>query len=277
MSSILKALKKLEKEFPQQDEAVSWPQKIDTKKAISKRAKGTWLFNKFMSVFFVTVILAAGVWLILSQKPLWMKGIFPGIALLNQNGQAGKTASIPVRKKVKKGPVPVSRTETVQEKQPSHSVSKISRQDLPQKDTGAVKYGEKSDRIKKVDQKMPAHVRKASENSLKPVSRSLSETEISRPGLHKRETSALKEVEKPGPDKMSEDTKSIPARVTDDSRLELQAIAWSIDAKKRIAVINGRVVREGATIEGVSIARIGKDEVVVLEGKELWKLVFTIK
>ncbi|MCK4789343.1 MAG: hypothetical protein KAV87_36710, partial [Desulfobacteraceae bacterium] len=67
MSSILKALKKLEKEFPQQDEAVSWPQKIYTKKAISKHAKGTWRFNKFISVFFVTVILAVGVWLILSQ------------------------------------------------------------------------------------------------------------------------------------------------------------------------------------------------------------------
>jgi hypothetical protein len=277
VSSILKALKKLEKEFPQQDEAVSWPQKIYTKKAISKHAKGTWLFNKFMSVFFVTVILAAGVWLILSQKPLWMKEFFPGPSLLKQNGEEGKTASIPVRKKVKKGPVPVSRTETVPEKQPSHSVSKVSRQDFPQKDAGAAKNIEKSDRIKKVDQKMPAHVRKASEDTLKPVSRSLPETETSSPGLHKRETSALKEVEKPGPDKIVEDTKSIPARVMDDSRLELQAIAWSIDAKKRIAVINGRVVREGATINGVSIARIGKDEVVVLEGKELWKLVFTIK
>ncbi|MBW1700499.1 MAG: general secretion pathway protein GspB [Deltaproteobacteria bacterium] len=277
MSSILKALKKLEKEFPQQDEAVSWPQKIYTKKAISKHAKGTWRFNKFISVFFVTVILAAGVWLILSQKPLWMKEFFPGTSLLNQNGEEGKTASIPVRKKVKKGPVPVSRTETVPEKQPSGSVSEISRQDLPQRDTGAAKNSEKYDRVKKVEKRTAAPVRRPLENTLKPVSRSLSETEISRPGLHKRETFALKEVEKPGPDKIVEDTKSIPARVMDDSRLELQAIAWSIDAKKRIAVINGRVVREGATIDGVSIARIGKDEVVVLEGKELWKLVFTIK
>ncbi len=286
MSSILKALKKLEKESPYQDEAVTWPQKIDTKKAISKHTRGGWIFKKFISVFFVAVILAAGVWLYFSQKPFRMKKFFTGAGFFNQSDGEEKTVSVPVRKKVEKGPVPVSRRAIVEKKMPRPSISKTSRLDLPKKDTGAAKDSEKYDRVKKVDQEMPAYVRKASENTLKPGLReengidergTVPETKTSSPGLDKRKAPALKKAEKSGPGEMAEDKKFASAKIMDDSRLELQAIAWSVDAKKRIAVINGRVVREGATMEGFTITRIGKDEVVVMEGNVLRKLVFTIK
>jgi hypothetical protein len=286
VSSILKALKKLEKEFPQQDEVVSWPQKIDTKKAISKHAKGDWIFKKFISVFFVAVILAAGAWLFLSQKPFWVKKFFAGAAFFNQSDEGGKKVSVPVRKKVKKGPVPVSRREIVEKKVPRPSISKTSSLDLPKKDTGAAKKSEKYDRVKKVDQKISAYVRRASEDDLKPGSREETgigeratkpETKTSSPGLDQIKPPALKKAEKPGPDEMVEDKKLVSAKIMDGTRLELQAIAWSVDAQKRIAVINGRVVREGATVEGFTITQIGKDEVVVMEGNELRKLVFTTK
>jgi hypothetical protein len=61
------------------------------------------------------------------------------------------------------------------------------------------------------------------------------------------------------------------------SDLKLQAISWSQNPANRIAVINGNILREGAELEGYSISRIAKDEVVVRKGGEEWKLVFNLK
>jgi len=62
-----------------------------------------------------------------------------------------------------------------------------------------------------------------------------------------------------------------------DTRLKLQAIAWSSDPEKRIAVINDRVVREGRVIDGIMVDRIDGDQVVVQEDGEVWRIVFDMK
>ena len=59
-----------------------------------------------------------------------------------------------------------------------------------------------------------------------------------------------------------------------DGRLKVQAIAWSSDAGDRMAVINNRVVREGDTLESFTILAIEPDEVVAKEGPKLWKVAF---
>jgi len=61
------------------------------------------------------------------------------------------------------------------------------------------------------------------------------------------------------------------------SDLKLQAISWSPEPANRIVVINGNILREGAALEGYSINRIAKDEVLVRKGAEEWKLVFNLK
>jgi hypothetical protein len=63
----------------------------------------------------------------------------------------------------------------------------------------------------------------------------------------------------------------------DDTRLKLQAIAWSPDPEKRIGVINDRVVKEGGSIDGIVVNHIGQDQVVVQEGGQTWKIVFDLK
>ncbi len=65
---------------------------------------------------------------------------------------------------------------------------------------------------------------------------------------------------------------SVP-RLT-DGRLRIQAIAWAPVAPDRMAVINNRVVREGYTVDGFSIETIGENEVVVREGDMRWKVLF---
>ena len=59
--------------------------------------------------------------------------------------------------------------------------------------------------------------------------------------------------------------------------MKLQALAWSKDAARRMAVINGRIVREGESMEGYQIKQIREEDVVVSDGKQSWQLEFGLK
>jgi hypothetical protein len=67
-------------------------------------------------------------------------------------------------------------------------------------------------------------------------------------------------------------TKARPPKGQDESKFDVQAIAWSRDPGARIAVINGQVLREGGSIEGATVTRIGMDEIDIKEGSKSWKL-----
>ena len=62
-----------------------------------------------------------------------------------------------------------------------------------------------------------------------------------------------------------------------DSELKLQAIAWSDDTARRMAVINDHIVREGETVDGYSITSIRRDDVIVNDGTTSWRLEFSLK
>ena len=53
MSSILKALQKAEKESPRLEVSPELPTKIDTKRAVNQRARGTWLFRRVLATVVV--------------------------------------------------------------------------------------------------------------------------------------------------------------------------------------------------------------------------------
>ncbi len=70
MSSILNALKKLENQTSQQQQDQPWPQ-VDTKEAIRKRARGTWLFHRlavFILILGVLIGLGAGGWFLMGRR-----------------------------------------------------------------------------------------------------------------------------------------------------------------------------------------------------------------
>ena len=69
-------------------------------------------------------------------------------------------------------------------------------------------------------------------------------------------------------------TVDLPVLTTD---LKLQAVSWASAPGDRLAVINGSIMREGTTLEGYLIQRIDRDEVVVRKAGEEWKLVFKLK
>jgi len=69
---------------------------------------------------------------------------------------------------------------------------------------------------------------------------------------------------------------SIPPIVHDPS-ISLQAIAWAEDPQERIVVINGQILREGESVEGIVIEGIKEDRVIVRKGIESMTLLFRNK
>ncbi len=61
------------------------------------------------------------------------------------------------------------------------------------------------------------------------------------------------------------------------SKLKLMAIAWYAEAERRIAVINGSIVKEGESVEGYRITQIRKDDVVVSDGSGSWRVEFGLR
>jgi pSer/pThr/pTyr-binding forkhead associated (FHA) protein len=61
----------------------------------------------------------------------------------------------------------------------------------------------------------------------------------------------------------------------ESSSFKLEMIAWSENAKSRFAVVNGRIVRIGTSIDGVSVEEIGKAHVALRSEKQEWELRLT--
>jgi len=62
-----------------------------------------------------------------------------------------------------------------------------------------------------------------------------------------------------------------------DAGLTLQAISWSPEPARRLAVINGRLCREGEPVDGFVVVRINQDDVLLSDGRISGKLVFQIR
>jgi hypothetical protein len=218
LSSILKALKKIEREFPEKNEIRSWQQEINTQKIVHKRMKDHLRFTKHFFIFLVAIILAAGGGLILGRKP-WEKvpSLIAKTETLPPKPSNHTSAMKPLGKKL----VLANQMEIKPEKPLTHTEEETAWQDSINKDRVSNQSAEKITNAKRFA--------------------------------------------------------SIPVKQTGESRLELQAIAWSSDPKSRIAVINGRVLREGESVESVLVTHIGKAEVIFRKGSEEWKQLFRLK
>jgi hypothetical protein len=62
-----------------------------------------------------------------------------------------------------------------------------------------------------------------------------------------------------------------------DSKLKLQALAWSDDAVRRMAVINGRIVHEGESVDGYQVLEIREEDVIVNAAGKSWRLEFGLQ
>ncbi|MGE5258614.1 MAG: hypothetical protein ACM3KE_18205 [Hyphomicrobiales bacterium] len=63
----------------------------------------------------------------------------------------------------------------------------------------------------------------------------------------------------------------------EESKLKVMAIAWFDDPARRLAVVNGHIVREGESVEGYNVTQIRKDDIIVNDGSRTWRVELNLK
>ena len=231
MSSILKALKKLEDENPPKGRSVVWPSGSAPRRAIRRwDISSGWSAVLLWGLLAVVVLISVG-------------GIF--LYLLSPSDRnAVPTASVGR---------PVARP--ILESLPPETVAKLPPQPPP----------------------VPTP-KEASPPTAPSMEKAAPTPKVVPPPAVKKVPSAPRKKKPPvraveaEPDRAA--TADLPVLTTD---LKLQAISWASAPGDRLAVINGNIMREGASLEGYSIVQIDRDEVVVRKGSEQWKLVFKLR
>jgi hypothetical protein len=63
----------------------------------------------------------------------------------------------------------------------------------------------------------------------------------------------------------------------DESKLKVMAIAWAPEPSRRLAVVNGHIVKEGGSVDGFSITQIRKDDIIVHSSGQSWRVELNLK
>ena len=269
MSTILKALKRIDQTTPPSDDLQAWPSSIDTQKTVKARVRKIWLQRRvYLALILIIVLIAAGwlaysqrVWLaskILPQKtsakgPIYQAKIHPG----------SETSKAPVSRKAPNLKGQNARSGAGSVPRPA-GVERSSRRTPP------IPASQKNQKNKMIT---------STGNAPSPGTNIASKPNVSRspaagPAKSRQRNTRPASV---APMKKSTTRVARSYRRLDDSKVKLQAIAWSKDAAQRLAVINGHIVREGESVDGYLINQIRKDDVVVNDGSTSWQLEFGLK
>jgi cytoskeletal protein RodZ len=283
LSSILRALKRIEKEAPPPDESHPWPREIDTKKTITSRVKRRWLYNKLIKILVIIIIVAVAGWLIFSQRQWIIAKIMPAKPATDSRQQSGpakekdsahrakinaqpsrpkKTPqkSSPIPNKQHKKPTFQRKTKSPVSTEPVAGALSQNEQKQPQGAVQPLPVVKKKPLIKK---RQPVQLNQPSGSTTTPNQR---------PTTMTSKGSSAKKMKKPGAKNNFDSLNAL-----DGSQLKLQAIAWSKDVSRRMVVINNRVIREGETVDGFSITKIRLEDVIVTDGTNSWRLEFSLK
>ncbi|MDX1707512.1 MAG: general secretion pathway protein GspB [Desulfobacterales bacterium] len=272
MSTILKALKRVDQTTPPPDDLQAGPLIIDTKDAVRGRVFRIWLQRKVvLALILFAVVIAAG-WLIYTQKD----------RLLAQFGSQHRPDKPPVfQAKIEPQP-DRSQLPGPRPAEPLRRQKKLS-EATPERERSGTSQGSTGSLQRRLGQ----------ENQTKPMTATAPQTRApevktaAKPDISRRTKADIRGTDQgqtrfpaavpaqKSPTGADRDTRSYQR--LDDDRLKLQAIAWSKVASQRIAVINDRIVREGESIEGFSINQIRQEDVIVNDGSQTWQLEFGLR
>ncbi|MEE9495097.1 MAG: general secretion pathway protein GspB [Desulfobacterales bacterium] len=282
MSTILKALKQVDQTAPPED-LQSWPPQIDTKETVKARVEKIRLNRKVYLTIVLVLIIVAAAWLVYNQKDLLLAKLSSGRALAKDKLTSSASSE--------NGPVYHAKIYPPASKQTVSSAKRDSAPNMGNQRAG-LKYEPKQTGNDKQSRQLPKipvrkNIIKSQDFTTSGQTRPLpkpapSKSRISRSQL----ADPKKPVRNQGRAAVTSPTKKAKSplkqvsrsyRRLDDSKLKLQAIAWSDDPAQRIAVINNHVVREGESVEGFSVTQIRQDDIIVNDGTESWRLEFGLK
>lgn len=279
MSSILKALKKLESQAKDQNHVRILRPKNHVQNDGHDQIKGRPYLKKGYVIIIAGLVLAGGAGLILSNKlyekkpqlitkkeTIFEKPVFLAekkATLPDKKVIARKSVSLPEKKAV------IPKTKTIPRKPDRLPEKMTTIPDNSQKKLSPRKHVKKFEPITKVTKAAPTSVYKSRGNTAV-----LSEKKISSLKHTQKKTIVGKSSEKSVQNTEDDRFSSLPVKRSNQTNIEVQAIAWANDPKSRLAVINGLILREGESIDNTIVIHIGKDAVVFRKGAEGWKQMF---
>jgi len=280
LSSILKALKRIEGQSPPPKSFPALPDSADAKQAVNSNAGRRWLRRRFITVGLVLLVIVGIAVIVYQRRHFLTSKIFP----------AGSPAT-----EQKKNNAALEKSKIFRAKIPSTTVKQAPRRPAPPR---PARQQTKSLTARQKTQKFKTNTNTS--RSRAPAGQSTSQTRPapSSKGLQNRAAGKTLTPQKSSRQKLTPSKNSIAGKRTasrkpaaaapknretrtyaklNDSKIKLQALAWSSDAARRMAVINGRIVREGESMDGYQINQIRQEDVVVSDGRQSWSLEFGLK
>ena len=280
MSSILKALKRIEGQSPPTQSFPSLPDSADGKQAVNSNAGRRWQRRRVITVGLVLLVIVGIAVIIFQKRQFLTSKIFP----------AGSPAT-----EQKKNNAAVKKSKIFRAKMPSPTVKRAPRKPEP---TRPVRQQTKSLTARQQTKKSRPNTNTSKSRAAVGQPTAPTGPAPSNKGLQTRDSSNTLAPKQSSRQKLTPSKKSIVGKRTasriptadapkkrktktyaklNDSKIKLQALAWSSDAARRMAVINGRIVREGESMDGYQIDRIRQEDVVVSDGRQSWSLEFGLK
>jgi cytoskeletal protein RodZ len=251
LSSILTALKKLEKQAKNKSPVQFRQQKHKEQSLQPHRMRDHLRVNKRFLIILAGLVFVGAAGIILNQN----------IRYHHRKVAAKRTVAAKTMVTAKKEIRP-QRPARLLDQKPVLSTG-VEKKSLPPKKI------KEPDRAKKETKMPPAPVDTSHASPLVDLNR-----KAVPPKHPEKGTIAAKGVEKHEPQVKPERFERVSVKQTNDTKIEIQAIAWSKDPKGRLAVINGLVLREGESIDNIMVVHIGKDIVVFKKDREEWKQLF---
>ena len=272
MSSILKALKKIDETSDAAEDGHPWPHSGETRDAITRSIKKRWFLRRLTTYILVAACLISLVALIYLRQNAKSEQRQASVADKTAAGKAGQVH----RAKIERTPPPGSQPNAGVDRQkravprPEPQATPISPAQKRPPEIGRTtpKTGAISDRLPppatEPRKPLPKRSKKAA-------------TKITPPAAGKNGLAAPATAPAGSPKTAPRSKNSPQYDRLEDNELILQAIAWSPEPTERIAVINGSIVREGETVGGFTLMNIRPDDIVLNDGSKSWQLDFPLK
>ncbi|MFC1856644.1 hypothetical protein ACFL9U_01290 [Thermodesulfobacteriota bacterium] len=275
MSSILNALKKIESEYPKVRADRIWITREESEINFRERLLEAWLAGrKLVLICGILIVAAVGVSLLGEKGHVFLKPI--GLPFFSDNG--GGNRSTEIHRKRENDSESPKKEPLLFTPSPPSSERHLSETNVREKGRGKLESVKSFQPTTQTD--LASRETSTFDPPLtgikKPPAKSSYEQNtrpFSRPG----ESTSSRSFDDPSGVRLSKTGKAPQDTYTKqlhESILKLQAISWSEDPQKRIAVINNNIVREGTMVGEYVVMQIEKNEVFLKEGEQTWQLIF---
>ncbi len=303
MSSILKALKRLENDAGRDRRREPWPSVVAPESRAHRRTRRIFRWNVLLSGLMISAAVVGGLWLFFSRNPDRLARLFPGAgvrgpaavapaapareALPGASGARGERPSPPAPSepvssaptRAPRGPeaagAPAAASPSVPDpgpppvtapKAPAPRAAPL----VPDASTPVLS----SRRGEVPERPAPGPPARAVDPSIPDgpaaggaVPPSAGEVPATPEGL----------PAEPAPAPQARPDRVAGIAEASDPRFHIQALVWSEIPSERMAVVNGQIVKTGGMVGEVRVTAIGNDYLIFQEGENRWKHRFRVK